>query len=417
MKRIILCIALLIAVAHGDVYAQEYLAKRFKEYHSSTPTEQRFMGSMYANINDFLYLKNGKMIFELVDLNDYNSIRGIDTVMEQLLEDISFYRDSLENGSENVRIDYIVNNPGAHREMRFIKYNQRGETFVKRDGKTERLKIEQDTVRIIYNRVNYKSEGEGVMFGTDKSGKKAKIRLGKAAWIYPVQVTILVNDYRDIRKVLTERDVIKNSMDTLIAARSKKEADMPTFQPTACIFHPYTTNYRIKEQRLVKFPHLLKKEYGQYNDWRTPAQLSFYTNGCVGVVRNTLSPFAEVGISLKDRVYENRKSSYFFTLLSVSPFFFFKHDDKDSYWVEDNWFINLERGGSFKNDILGFKSKQYSYGLGYLAIQKGDYFKGTTVKFFISATILNGVTLSPELIATDTFRQIFPGMTMKIKVI
>jgi hypothetical protein len=56
-----------------------------------------------------------------------------------------------------------------------------------------------------------------------------------------------------------------------------------------------------------------------------------------------------------------------------------------------------------------------NFGVGYLFARSGGYFKGVTTKVFFNITLMKkGLTLSPELIITNDFREVFPGLTLKV---
>jgi hypothetical protein len=411
MKKLIFCMALLTG-ATGTLCAQngyDYAIKESKKTTNLTPTERRFNAPSYNDIQDFVYLKNGKMIFELRDVHDYSNLTGIDTILQHLQEDIGFYRDSLENGSGNVRIDYSVTLGKEQREIRFTKFRQKGEPFIIRNGQTERLKIEQDTIRIVVHDMPYRKDVPAIVTGNGKT-----ISVNPIRWIYPVQITLLVNNYTDLAKVISEKEVLLRAMDTLARARNKKQTNQPYSNPSSCIYRPYVKDSLGIGIRFVKFPYKIEREYGQFSEYRMPHRhFAFYANMGMGVTRNMITPSADAGITYLKHV-RNSNTTYYFTCLYVSPLFFFERDANREFYVHDNWFINLVSGNSFDEEILGFKLRGISLGGGYLALQNGDYFKGTTIKVFAGLRMMSGLTLYPEVIATNNFKQIFPGMTLKV---
>jgi hypothetical protein len=68
----------------------------------------------------------------------------------------------------------------------------------------------------------------------------------------------------------------------------------------------------------------------------------------------------------------------------------------------------------FVNADIG-EMEGMNFGVGYLFARSGDYFKGVTTKGFFNITLMKkGLTLSPELIFTNDFREVFPGLTLKV---
>jgi len=388
MKKLLLCITLATSVT-GILLAQSI--EKGTQWRMSSELDKRFTAPPYFKIQDVVSLDGARVLFELNDLKNYKSLAGLDTMLQQLGDDIAFYHDSLENGTAPVRIDYIVHTDKEYREIRFVKHQQNGDPFVKRNGNIERLKITDDTIRILM-----KKEMEMPEHWKGKFKHLPDLCL--------IQATFTLSRYSDIGHIIEQKSLLLHAIDTFISVRDARESTGYRKYAPHYTFRPYDTSTSLKHRRLSKsVPQ------------RKAAQ--FYVNVCAGVVRNTLIPFADIGVSMLD-LYPFERKHYFFTSLSASPFFFFERGGDRTYYMYDNWFVNLERGGVFEGDnALGFKARDYSYGIGYLAINNGSYFKDVTVKFFITATLVNGITLSPELIATNTFGQFFPGVTMKIKAI
>jgi hypothetical protein len=76
--------------------------------------------------------------------------------------------------------------------------------------------------------------------------------------------------------------------------------------------------------------------------------------------------------------------------------------------------VNAEIGSEYDNKTFGVQSRRASIGCGYLFGPKGGYFQNTTFKVFTSIEVFQKVTLSPEVIITNNFKQVFPGFTVKV---
>ncbi|MBX2905045.1 MAG: hypothetical protein KF744_03350 [Taibaiella sp.] len=372
-------------------------------------TEERFNASKFVNIQDRVYLKGGIVYFDLKSVKDYEGIKGIDTVLRNLLNDIQFYRDSLDNGSGNVRIDYSLTVGKTHRELRFIKYPHRGESFVLQDGETQRLKIENDTVRIVWHLFADMFEKKAT---TENDGVTV-VRPPRKVMMYKVQATLILDKYTDIQKILEEREILRHAMDTFVSVRTGKEIVAPFLYPTWCRFRPYVSD-SFRYTRFYKSGNLDISRDGNFSYWHP--RLTFFVNGGAGVVRNSISPTTDIGIAW-NRYLRRKDAGHYITALSASPYFFFERGSDRNFYMSTCWFVNLEAGGTFDHDMLDMKLKSYSWGVGYLALQNGDTFKGITTKVFFNARLANGLFFCPELLATNTFKQIFPGITMKVKVI
>ena len=81
--------------------------------------------------------------------------------------------------------------------------------------------------------------------------------------------------------------------------------------------------------------------------------------------------------------------------------------------MRDNWFINFESGSIVESTQPGWLGKETVIEVGYLALQKGDYFKNSTLKLYTNLVLTKAITITPEIIFTDNFRQLFPGLTVK----
>jgi hypothetical protein len=328
-------------------------------------------------------------------------LKGIDTILQQLQTDIGFYTDSLENGSDNVRIDYAITTGENHKEMRFIKHKHIGNTFVKINGTTDKLKIEMDTIRLVINNIKYENIG--------RKGKSFK-------YSNAAQITILLNNYTDIGSLIAQKELLQKGIDTFISVRTRNERNNPFRYPSSCIYRPTDTGKVGMKYRFVKKNHIpsqfsVTKLFEDYIPYR---KFAFYGNVGMGVVRNTLVPNADIGITHLTHPRRGYPTEYDFVSLYASPYFFFERGSNREQYVHNNWFVNIEAGGTYDKEFLGVKIKSISLGGGYLAFSQGDHFRATTLKVFMGVRMPGGLSLYPEVIATNNFKQIFPGMTLKI---
>lgn len=407
MKKILLSCALALACVTGKVHAQ---TSDFKAYFSLSPTEKMFTMPPWISIRDVVYLKNEEMTFELRYLTDYQQLRRLDTILQQLQTDIGFYRDSLQNGVGNIRIDYVVHTDKPQREIRFIKHPQHGEPFIVMGGETQRLKIERDTIKIVLTGIIDEPE---TAYRQEVS-KKIPVKKSKLA--YTVQATIVLNNYTGIHKVIDQWNIVQEAMDKFTTARSSREAKKPTSYPTTCRYRPYENDSAFRRFSFTKAPMHNSIDNEKENYIQANGRYTFYASIGTGIVANTLMPFADIGIA-RNTLLRNSSRNFLFTAISVAPYFFFNRDSDNVLHVHDNWFINLERGGTDLNNIMGLQVQSYSWGVGWLAWQNGNYFRNITTKLFANAHFKSGIIVAPEVIATNTFKQIFPGISVKLPVI
>lgn len=406
MKKLLLFCTLALACVTGKLYAQQ---SDFDEYYSLSPTEKMFTMAPWISIRDIVYLKNEEITFELRYLTDYKHLRDMDTILQQLQTDIGFYRDSLQNGAGNIRIDYVVHTDKPRREVRFIKHQQHGEPFIVMNGETNRLKIERDTVKIILTGIIDEEETAY----RQEVNKKFPVRKIKLA--YTVQATIVLNNYSDISKVAAQWIIVREAMDKFTAARSSKEAKSPTRYPTTCRYRPYETDSAFSRFRFVKAPIAAKVNTEKENSIQANGKYTFYANIGAGVIGNTLMPCADIGIARNELLRHNR-SNFLFTAISVSPIFIFERNMDNILQVRDSWFVNLERGGTDINSIMGLQVQSYSWGIGYMFAGKGDFHKSNTTKLFANVRLKNGIITEPQVMMVG-FHSVFPGISVKLPII
>ena len=215
-------------------------------------------------------------------------------------------------------------------------------------------------------------------------------------------ITFCLNNYYDIDKIIADSMVINHTIDTLATVA----------QHTTAPF--YTIGYAPGETKDIRYNTFWK--YRKVNFRANEKDLAktgdqLIINGGVGagLVKNTLAPMGEIGIEIDKRWRGNPTGGNTFIRLSTTPYFFFGQNAQNHTIVNDNWFVNLEAG------FYGTNGKtRTSLGIGYLYAEKGDVFQKQTYKAF--ANMLFGkVTVCPEFICNDNFKQIYPGITLKLR--
>jgi len=403
MNRMILITALMISLA-GKLFAQndkedDSWARGIVQ---KSKTEQTFgMANTIINIRDFVYLHSAEMVVELNRVSDFDRLKNLDSILTILRKDISFYKDSLENYPGNVSVDYVMHDDHDFREIRFKKYKPEGEMFVNKTGDVSKLKTERDTIRIIIH-----------VCGNELSfwKKQKTMKLPNNVELYTIQVSFYLNNVLDIDKIIAEKDMLRHSIDTLQSTKSQRTVKKPFTYPTSSIYSPYS----FVSKHFSTFGSIMKS-----NNTPTPVNLSRRKNYAsleldmgAGLVRNTIAPMGEIGLSYTiHRAYRN-DDYYTYINASMTPYFFFDRNPDGQFYVKDNWFANIEIGSP--GSIYGLKTNRITFGVGYLAISNGNYFKGTTMKAFLNIKLKGAVTVSPEMIFTGDLRQVFPVITVKV---
>ena len=394
MKKLILSAVLIIISMQGNLYAQNDNVSEHETFYNRTKTQQTFnIWNGLVDIRDFVVLKEGRMILDLNDEKDYASFRNMDSILMNFRKDIAFYKDSLDaNPTGNVRIDYVLNDDYSFKTIRFKRYNAIGSSFLSRDGEISKLKFEQDTIRIIVHKTK---PGFG------------KGKIGSCSVSYGVQATFILGNYYDIDKVIADK-VLAGIIDTLEKESQVKGKKKYFRKPLTIIYNPYYSG----KGRFVKHNAVMNSEY-DFKSWYKKDKFSFNPQFGAGLVRSTLTPVVDVAFQY-NRYWANNLTERNIFRISGTGYYFFDKDTKGDFVVNDNWFINAVVGNISESKVYRWVGYDASFGIGYLVSQKGGYFKNTTMRVFTDIMIVKGVSLVPEVIATDNFKQFFPGITLKV---
>lgn len=393
MKRLMLCTTLVLMSATGMLYAQSADVKAWLK-RSNTQRVFSPLGKFNTRFRDFVTLKNAKLIVDATSLNDYNYFKPMDSLLLMLKKDVTFYKDSLEaNKTGNVRIDYVINESDNTRKIRFKKYSGDGDCYAKTNGNVVQLKMEQDTVRIIVV-------------------KKVEVRKDFYEWQH-CQATFVVNDYTYIDAIIADQPIIRHIIDTLQQTKESRYGPDRKGRSNTYASIVYNTNVNGKKFRLVN--GLIENELEAYMGASRQDFLTIDFNIGTGLIRDKLAPTFDGGLQIKQSFKKFNLDGFNTYSLFVQPYFLFDKNANGDYIANTNMFVNFSFGtGSEFGEHLGLLSKQNTIGIGYLVLSKGNYFKNNTFKVFYEAKIKNGITLAPELIITDNFKQIFPGLTLKV---
>ncbi len=394
MKKLFLGAVLILISLTGKLYAQESLESPITRFNRLSKTDQTFNGNKsFAYVRDFVQLREGKMILELFTTEDYDLIRNMDSLLREVKKDISFYKDSLDaNPTGNVRIDYALTPGYNYKKIRFKFYPSNGSIFLNKDGVVSKMKFEQDSLRIIFQR--------------------SRPGLGGNCMIpYTIQVTLLLDNYYDIDKVIATNNFTA-IIDTLKEASKGKMIGNTTIyrNPFTIVYNPYYTG----KEALKRYEWLMKDEYDmQSTRFKKGRFISINANLGIGYVRDRMVTMGDIGLQYNNYWGINHKDHNLFRV-SATPYLFWEHNPDGSYLLKDNWWVNGSIGSIYDKQFYGWYGKECTFGLGYLVGEKGGYFKNTTMKVFTDLQLSSWVTIVPEIIFTDNFKQIFPGFTLKV---
>ena len=391
MKKLFLSALLILISIQGGLFAQ----LSTQPIHSKAYRLFNILPAVISNRHTAHLQKNEKMIVELIDLADYDMLGRLDTILHSFMKDIAFYKDSL-SATESVRIDYRVTEGTDQRMISFTKHAPQGSLFVTQKNTTNVLKLDQDTVHIILI-------------------KKAE-ETGKTVRLYDqmAEVTFCLNNYTDIDTILSARISVKDIIDTMSVAVPNRRINahrdnlMDRHTQSVIAYYPYRETDKMVVMNTMPYQA----------EW-TP-QPEFKRNNIVvnahigaGLLMNTICPMADAGIQYNKR-WQWASRDYNIFRLSAAPYYFFSKDGQGNIIANDNWFVNFQMGSVYETSDPLWVGNAHTIGIGYLVSEKGGFFKGTTMKLFTDLQIVKGVTIVPEVIATNNFKQFFPGVTLKI---
>lgn len=407
MKRNILIAVLIILGMRGEAFAQYPMYDPY--FVKALPSRLDLLfNTSERNISHrhLVAMENGaEIIFELSNVEDYNSIRNLDSIIKEVTKKIAFYKDSLAaKDYDNVRIDYVIDGATKRDRMRFTPHPRPTDMFISNKGELSRLKVAMDTLRIRIYRPYYFPD-------KDKIISRDSIRnqfIGSFMMEAPIQITLRLNNYTDISEMLSEYDVNQfvDSFYTITRPKTKRD-----IRNSRSFFGEYHTSAIIRSTTKNNVRNAFMRRGLNYNNTRVRP---WNFHGSIGgaLVRNTVAPFAEIGLKRK-WVWADGVEHAFAAAYITPTFIFEKHPD-GTYHTYDNWFVNVEYGARVDEEYLGVKVRGGAIGGAYLIDPSGSIFKNTTGKLYFSMHLREGLTVTPELIMTDNFKSFFPGLTIKI---
>jgi hypothetical protein len=138
-------------------------------------------------------------------------------------------------------------------------------------------------------------------------------------------------------------------------------------------------------------------------------QFAIFGNIGAGLVRDKLVP--EIGLGLA--LLRNRGLRHRYFGINGTMHYFFDRRDDGGYKMFINTFVTLEVAQSISRDHKLWQK----LGVGYLVSEQGGYFGNNTFKLTLDLTGRprhGTLHLIPELILTDNFKTIFPGLRVGV---
>ncbi|MEJ5993903.1 hypothetical protein WG904_05660 [Pedobacter sp. Du54] len=170
------------------------------------------------------------------------------------------------------------------------------------------------------------------------------------------------------------------------------------------------------EQKKIAYKRHRDSLYTQHKISKFPFRLLPVVG--IGVVRDKVSPF--LGLSLdfapqRQDFYFKGGGMYTYINVAAVPYFTFEKDNLNRYHTFHNVFLEGSLGNRINNVKDYGKVSEFSAGVGYLVRKSGPYFEQNMFKIFVTVGIKNSfIRVKPEVLISDNFRTVFPGMGIKI---
>ncbi len=130
---------MLVLSIKGQGYAQIAAIPNNQIFEQQVNAQRRFI----INLD-----KGNKLQIELSDINDFDRIPNIDSVIKELMQDTELLKDSLSDELSSKRIDYIADITGV-KKIRILLHKPNGSSYLVKQGDVAALKLEQDTINYL----------------------------------------------------------------------------------------------------------------------------------------------------------------------------------------------------------------------------------------------------------------------------
>lgn len=372
MKR--LCMMLLLAATGNFLPAQQYYGM------SSMPASEIIFNSPAPGFRrphfEFLLPNNNRMIIEIFQVNQLNTIPNLDSLFRKIWADLEPLRDSLSDPLMNRRVDYVMTSTDT--KIRIKKYAPSSTYFSYKDDELVQMKVDQDTLRFKgYNLITPETpEGyRGINYA----------------------VMLLLNNITDVASF---PDGMLQSGLTLL------QKDVQTSLSKGMIDNSnyFYALYDLKQQKRISPFKPERLAYGNKHG------ISPYIQVGVQYARGSWIPSAGAGI---EYFYgKNQYGSYSFRLI-WEPYFFFERDNSNKLKTGRNDFITLK----FHNGSHVYAPKldvNLNYSFGYLFRRSGNWFEPTTFKFSLPGLQYKNIVAEPEFFFNKFFRGFSPSLKMTV---
>ncbi|MEP6674806.1 MAG: hypothetical protein ABJA78_06615 [Ferruginibacter sp.] len=384
MKKVILFCLLATAAVTGKLSAQYY----DPAYTQMSRTDQVFNvnNAQWLRHKFYISLDKGNHInIQVSDKTGLERMMNMDSLLKEVYSRILLINDSLKNELTNKRIDFAIENNVITR-MRFQEFQPKGSSYGFQNKEIVLLKIEQDTINITgYNKIRPKWA-----------------RPNSNNFIYePYRIVILLNNIAELKDYLAVN---------LNASMQQLKADWDNYKKW--------TPKRNWDMKLLAVYNINNPQQNTKLHSVTYDQSKYHIDPLVQVsvqnVRNLFGPSAGAGLDISK--YNSYVRELHFQLL-WEPFFFFEKNSSNKTNLMRNDFITFQ----YKNirEVKPAKEKEavkyyQQFSLSYLLHKDGEYFEKNTFRTGLPGFQYRNVSLIPEFIFHDFFKQFTPALKLSL---
>jgi hypothetical protein len=324
---------------------------------------------------------SNKINLELNYISQLKALPNLDSLLGVSLKAIKQIVDSTPTDIFGRRID--VRPVDNKVEIRMISNESNQNTLVYQNGNLKNLKLDKDTLRIIF-------------FPQDEKTQSEKY--------YPAYLSIHVNHLSDL---FTLQSNTIASCITLLKLSFTEEALGKLNRNNS-----YSAVFNLTEQKMI-FPNTKmiqkrgNKAYTRFQNNESAILPAIY--GSMQYSRGAFVPSFAAGLSyvISDNKYNDHR-----VFLMWEPYFFFSNTN-NQFQTFRNDFVTL-RMVEFDKPEKGGWSFVQNFSIGYLAGRRGNWFEPNTFKFSLPGIRNHTLQIEPEFYFNNFFRNFSPTLRLSL---
>ena len=322
--------------------------------------------------------KGNLMKMEFTAIEDLETMKNIDSLLQVFLTDILPLKDSLSNPLTSKRIDYVTDAEGR-KKIRFQQFAEKGASFLISDGELASLRTAQDTINLI-----------GVIKNPARSSKE-KISRNNARYYH---FTFYLND-------LNELGTYRNGLlaNKISFIQQHITGKWPTVLGSGS--HYMKADHSITAD---KARGVTQQAYGggSFVNFNWSVNMQNYKKYFVP----SFSLGSKFTFSNRDRNFKREVGLYW------EPHFLFSADSSGKLHTHRNDFLTLTfgQGGTTDHDPKKPFSFSAVFSLGYLIRRNGEFITKNTFRLGGGKIQMQKTSVEPSLWFNNSFKGVTPGI-------